>query len=151
MRLLKREGWVINHKRVLRMMREDNLLSIRRRRFAVTTDSDHRHHIYPNLARSLVVNVGKISEGGVGGQRPLLSQCCLYVNLVRSAGLAGPGRAADLRRNVGAAQSKSILGLVLLRRPMVKSGCRGLSSQTVLPHPCGPSLPRAVTFCFRSE
>ena len=54
-RLLKREGWVINHKRVLRMMREDNLLSIRRRRFVITTDSAHRHHIYPNLARSMSV------------------------------------------------------------------------------------------------
>ena len=32
-RLLKREGWVVNHKRVLRLMREDNLLGIRRRRF----------------------------------------------------------------------------------------------------------------------
>jgi putative transposase len=50
-RLLKREGWVVNHKRVLRLMREDNLLSIRRRRFVVTTDSDHAWRIYPNLAR----------------------------------------------------------------------------------------------------
>lgn len=52
---LKREGWVINHKRVLRLMREDNLLCIRRRRFVVTTDSDHSWKIYPNLARSMVV------------------------------------------------------------------------------------------------
>ena len=37
--LLKREGWMVNHKRVLRLMREDNLLSIRRRQFVVTTDS----------------------------------------------------------------------------------------------------------------
>ena len=52
---LKRDGWVVNHKRVLRLMREDNLLSIRRRRFVVTTDSEHRWRIYPNLARSMVV------------------------------------------------------------------------------------------------
>jgi transposase InsO family protein len=50
-RLLKREGWVVNHKRLLRLMREDNLLSVRRRRFVVTTDSDHRWRVYPNLAR----------------------------------------------------------------------------------------------------
>ena len=37
-RLLKRDGWLVNHKRVLRLMREDNLLSLRRRRFVVTTD-----------------------------------------------------------------------------------------------------------------
>ena len=50
---LKREGWLINHKRVLRLMREDNLLCIRRRRFVITTDSDHSWKIYPNLARSM--------------------------------------------------------------------------------------------------
>lgn len=53
-RWLKREGWVINHKRVLRLMREDNLLSIRRRRFVLTTDSDHGWQVYPNLARYMV-------------------------------------------------------------------------------------------------
>jgi putative transposase len=52
---LKRDGWVVNHKRVLRLMREDNLLSIRRRRFVVTTDSDHAWQIYPNLARHVVL------------------------------------------------------------------------------------------------
>ena len=55
-RFLKREGWVINHKRVLRLMRGDNLLSIRRRRFVVTTDSDHAWRVYPNLARRMVVS-----------------------------------------------------------------------------------------------
>jgi transposase InsO family protein len=55
-RLLKREGWVINHKRVLRLMRQDNLLSIRRRRFVVTTDSEHGWRVYPNLARRMVVH-----------------------------------------------------------------------------------------------
>jgi transposase InsO family protein len=53
---LKRDGWVVNHKRVLRLMREDNLLSIRWRRFVVTTDSAHAWRIYPNLARSMVVS-----------------------------------------------------------------------------------------------
>jgi transposase InsO family protein len=52
---LKRDGWVVNHKRILRLMREDNLLSLRRRRFVVTTDSEHRWRIYPNLARSMVI------------------------------------------------------------------------------------------------
>jgi putative transposase len=54
-KFLKRDGWVVNHKRVLRLMREDNLLSIRRRRFIVTTDSNHSWRVYPNLARSMVV------------------------------------------------------------------------------------------------
>jgi putative transposase len=55
-RFLKRQGWLVNHKRVLRLMREDNLLSIRRRRFVITTDSNHRWRIYPNLARYAVVS-----------------------------------------------------------------------------------------------
>jgi putative transposase len=55
-RALKRNGWLVNHKRVLRLMREDNLLSIRRRRFVVTTDSDHSWKVYPNLARRMVLS-----------------------------------------------------------------------------------------------
>jgi putative transposase len=52
---LKRRGWAVNHKRVYRLMREDNLLCLRRRKFVVTTDSDHGLPVYPNLARTLVV------------------------------------------------------------------------------------------------
>jgi putative transposase len=52
---LKRRGWAVNHKRVYRWMREDNLLCLRRRKFVVTTDSDHGLPVYPNLARTLVV------------------------------------------------------------------------------------------------
>ena len=55
-RFLKRDGWVVNHKRVLRLMREDNLLSIRKRRFVVTTDSDHHWRVYPNLGWRLVIS-----------------------------------------------------------------------------------------------
>jgi transposase InsO family protein len=51
---LQRRGFDINHKRVLRMMREDNLLCVRRRRFVVTTDSRHNLPIYPNLAAHMV-------------------------------------------------------------------------------------------------
>jgi putative transposase len=48
---LKRAGHHANHKRVLRMMRADNLLSVRQRRFVVTTDARHSWRIWPNLAR----------------------------------------------------------------------------------------------------
>jgi len=50
---LQHRGFNVNHKRVLRMMREDNLLCIRRRAFVVTTDSRHHLPIYPNLARTI--------------------------------------------------------------------------------------------------
>jgi len=52
---LQRRGWAVNHKRVYRMMREDNLLCLRRRKFVRTTDSAHRFPVYPNLARAMAV------------------------------------------------------------------------------------------------
>lgn len=53
---LRRRGWRVNPKRVYRILREDNLLCLRKRKFVVTTDSGHRLTIYPNLARSLVLS-----------------------------------------------------------------------------------------------
>jgi len=50
---LQHHGFDINHKRVLRMMREDNLLCIRQHAFAVTTDSHHNLPVYPNLAGAM--------------------------------------------------------------------------------------------------
>ena len=52
---LRRRGWTVNHKRVRRMMREDNLLCLRRRKFVVTTDSNHSRPVFPNLAGELVL------------------------------------------------------------------------------------------------
>jgi transposase InsO family protein len=54
-RELRQRGQCVNAKRVLRLMREDNLLCLRTRRFApVTTDSQHGWRVWPNLARGLV-------------------------------------------------------------------------------------------------
>jgi putative transposase len=50
---LKRRGWEVNHKRVGRILREDNLLCLRRRKFVVTTDSHHRLRVYSNLAKDM--------------------------------------------------------------------------------------------------
>jgi transposase InsO family protein len=50
---LRRRGMQVNHKRVLRLMRRDNLLALRRRRFVVTTDSNHKFEVYLNLARRM--------------------------------------------------------------------------------------------------
>jgi putative transposase len=52
---LRRHGWKVNPKRVYRILREDNLLCIRKRKFMVTTDSNHGRKIYPNLARTMVL------------------------------------------------------------------------------------------------
>ncbi len=49
---LRRRGWAVNHKRVYRLMRQDNLLCLRRK-FVLTTDSAHDRPVYPNLARGM--------------------------------------------------------------------------------------------------
>ena len=51
---LRERGWTVNPKRVHRLMREDNLLCVRKRKFVVTTDSNHTRKVYPNLARDMV-------------------------------------------------------------------------------------------------
>jgi putative transposase len=52
--LLRREGWSANHKRVARILREDNLLSLRKPAFKpATTDSRHSWRVWPNLARHM--------------------------------------------------------------------------------------------------
>ena len=56
-RALRRQGWKVNPKRVQRLMREDNLLCVRKRKFRVTTtDSNHDRKVYPNLAGKMVLN-----------------------------------------------------------------------------------------------
>jgi len=52
---LRLQGVIVNHKRVLRAMREDNLLSLRKRKFVVTTDSTHGRPVYPNLIAGLAL------------------------------------------------------------------------------------------------
>ena len=53
---LRRQGVVVNHKRVLRLMRKDNLLCLRTRSFVRTTDSAHDYVVYPNLLPELTVS-----------------------------------------------------------------------------------------------
>ena len=45
----------MNHKRVLRLMREDNLLAVQPRTFVVTTDAQHALEVYLNLARRMTL------------------------------------------------------------------------------------------------
>ena len=52
---LNRRGHTLNRKRVRRLMRQDNLLCLRKRRFVHTTNSDHRLPVYPNLVPALVI------------------------------------------------------------------------------------------------
>jgi transposase InsO family protein len=52
---LRKRGWTVNWKKVYRLMREDNLLCVRRRKFVVTTESNHGRKVYPNLIPELML------------------------------------------------------------------------------------------------
>jgi putative transposase len=52
---LKRQGWKVGPNRVRRLMREDNLVCVRRRKFIATTDSHHNRKVYPNLTAEMVL------------------------------------------------------------------------------------------------
>lgn len=53
---LRRRGTFVNHKRVLKLMRTAHLIKRRRRRFVVTTDSNHGQPVYPNLAKKIITS-----------------------------------------------------------------------------------------------
>jgi len=50
---LRRRGMLVNHKRVSRLLREDNLLAVQPRAFVVTTDAKHEFEVYLNLANRM--------------------------------------------------------------------------------------------------
>lgn len=70
---LRRNDWVVNRKRVLRIMREDNLLCLRGRSFVRTTDSNHKLPVYPNLAKDL--NVSGLNQLWVADITYIRLQC----------------------------------------------------------------------------
>jgi putative transposase len=53
---LQREGCRINHKKVLRIMRESSLLCAVKRSYKRTTNSQHHYPRYPNLIKNTVVS-----------------------------------------------------------------------------------------------
>ena len=53
---LRRAGWTVNHKRVLRIMRQESLLCQLKRRFVPTTDSAHTFGRYPNLIKDIEID-----------------------------------------------------------------------------------------------
>jgi len=61
---LHRRDVAVNHKKVLRLMRQRGLIRKPKRRWIRTTNSDHHCRIYPNLLKNLAVT--GLSEPGVG-------------------------------------------------------------------------------------
>jgi putative transposase len=105
---LHRRGFKANHKRVLRLLRADNLLCLRRRAFVRTTDSNHKLTVYPNLARKLVLsNINQLWVADI-----------TYIRLVREFIYLAVLLDAYSRRCIGWALSRRIdaqLALVALQ------------------------------------
>lgn len=76
---LRRRGWTVNRKRVLRLMREENLLCVRSRRKFTTTMSSHGLPVYPNMAKGMILDninqlwVSDITYIGIDGNFSYLS------------------------------------------------------------------------------
>lgn len=51
--LVQRAGFEVGEEKVRRILKADNLLAVRRRKFTVTTDSNHRFQVHPNLAEAM--------------------------------------------------------------------------------------------------
>lgn len=83
-RELHNQGWAVNHKRVARLMAEDNLLCLRKRRFVATTDSGHDLRVYLNLAaRMELTGINQLWVADLTYIR--LAEAFLYLALVLDA------------------------------------------------------------------
>ncbi len=93
---LRREGWGVNHKRVLRIMREESLLCQLQRRWVPTTDSRHGQERYPNL----------VKERAVTGLNQLWVADITYVRLPRAFAYLAAILDAFSRKVIGWALSR---------------------------------------------
>jgi putative transposase len=105
---LERRGHAVNHKRVLRLMRVDNLLCLRRKSWVRTSDSEHGWPVYPNLAGQLQVS----------GRNQLWVADLTYIRLQREFAYLAVVLDAWSRRVVGWALGETLeaeLALTALR------------------------------------
>src|SRR5262249_62032568 len=109
---LRHRGLVVNSKKVRRLMREHDLQPKRRRRFVVTTDSDHDGPIFPDLARDRIVD----------GPNQLWVADITYIGIATGFVYLAAILDAWSRRVIGYAVSRSIGAL--LARASLKAACR---------------------------
>lgn len=95
---LHRRGHRVNHKRILALMRTENLLCRPKRRFIRTTNSCHRYRIYPNLAQAMSIT----------GPDQLWVADLTYIRLVKGFAYLAVILDAFSRRAVGWAMSSHI-------------------------------------------
>ena len=109
---LQRRGWAVNHKRVYRLMREDNLLCLRRRKFVATTHSAHALPVYPNLARAMTPS----------GRDRLWVADITYIRLLTEFVYLAVILDAFSRRVIGWALGQRSGGRTYLARPALGAG-----------------------------
>jgi putative transposase len=95
---LRHKSMIVNHKKIRRLMREHDLQPRMRRRFTVTTDSDHNQPIFPNLAQDIIPD----------GPNQLWVADITYVTVVGGFAYVAVVLDAWSRRVVGYAISRSI-------------------------------------------
>ena len=111
---LKRRGFVVNHKRIRRLMGEDNLLCLRKKSFVKTTDSNHNEKVYPNLAGDLVLT----------GIDQLWVADITYIRLLREFIYLAVVLDAFSRRCIGWALSQTLETEVALEALKMALDCR---------------------------
>ena len=90
---LHRQGMRINHKHVLRLMREDNLLAIRYRQYVLTSDSRHECEVYLNLAaRMTLTGINQLWVADITISVCGLSSCSWRWSSIGSRGKQWAGR-----------------------------------------------------------
>jgi transposase InsO family protein len=123
--LLSREGWQANHKRVLRLMREDNLLCLRSRPFVpVTTDSKHGWRVVPNLARGMELT----------GLDQLWVADITYVHLAEEFGYLAIVLDAFSRRIIGWALETYLEARLAIAALDMAIGCRRPAAGSLIHH-----------------
>jgi transposase InsO family protein len=151
-RELRGQGWAVNHKRVLRLMQQDNLLCLRKRRFVATTDSSHDLQVWLNLAARMdLTGIDQLWVADITYLR--LAGEFLYLAVVLDAfSRRVLGWALDERLDAGLAIA-ALRQAIDLRQPapgLVHHSDRGVQYAShayvnlLLEHGIQPSMSRAV-------
>ena len=151
-RELHNQGWAVNHKRVARLMAEDNLLCLRKRRFVATTDSGHALRVYLNLAARM--DLSGIDQLWVADLTYIrLTEAFLYLALVLDAfSRRVVGWAVDERLDAGLAIA-ALRQAIDLRQPapgLIHHSDRGVQYacnsyvELLREHGIEPSMSRAA-------
>ena len=118
---LARQGILANNKLVLRLMREDNLLCLRKRHFVRTTDSRHSLPVYPNLA-------GQMTLTGID---ELWIADITYIRLLREFIYLAVILDAFSRRCIGWALERHLQAELALEALKMAIGARGVKAGLV--------------------